>query len=186
MPQPKGCKKPEGSGKPMGHPGGRPIGSLGKELKPKKVKDDAKDFEALLTGVTGSVALFDIPGVQPTPMQQEEWTPEDTLEEAKMRLAYMNDEDTVKRYLIREFEIDEKEAKATVTGLKKQLNKEFDDYIKSYSKDNIMAIRYMLKGALRRNDLRNATDILKALDYMTTKYVEGNVDDGKEIDIDIS
>ena len=170
----------------MGHPGGRPIGSLGKELKPKKVKDDAKDFEALLTGVTGSVALFDIPGVQPTPDQKEEWTPEDTLEEAKMRLAYMNDEDTVKRYLIRELEIDEKEAKATVTGLKKQLNKEFDDYIKSYSKDNIMAIRYMLKNSLRRGDIRNATDIIKALDYMTTKYMENNIDNNQEIEVDIS
>jgi len=169
----------------MGHPGGRPIGALGKELKPKKVKDDAKDFEALLTGVTGSVALFDIPGVQPTPMQQEEWTPEDTLEEAKMRLAYMNDEDTVKRYLIRELEIDEKEAKSTVTGLKKQLNKEFDDYIKSYSKDNIMAIRYMLKNSLRRGDIRNATDIIKALDYMTTKYMESTDADNKEIEVEL-
>ena len=172
----------------MGHPGGRPIGSLGKELKPKKVKDDAKDFEALLTGVTGSVALFDIPGVQPMPTtdQKEEWTPEDTLEEAKMRLAYMNDEDTVKRYLIRELEIDEKEAKATVTNLKKQLNKEFDNYIKSYSKDNIMAIRYMLKNSLRRGDIRNATDIIKALDYMTTKYMENNIDNNQEIEVDIS
>lgn len=169
----------------MGHPGGRPIGSLGKELKPKKVKDDAKDFEALLTGVTGSVALFDIPGVQPAPIQHDEWTEEDTLEEAKMRLAYMNDEDTVKRYLIRELEIDEKEAKTTIAGLKKQLNKEFDNYIKSYSKDNIMAIRYMLKNSLRRGDIRNATDIIKALDYMTTKYMESSESDNKEIEVEL-
>lgn len=184
MPQPKGCEKPAGSGKPQGHPVGRPIGALGKELKPRKsaISQDRKDFEAMLNG---AVPLFDNPVQQipVDPVEEEFMSPEDILGEAKMKLAYMSDEDAVKRWLVREAAMDEKAAAKAVSALKKELAKEFNDYIKSYSKDNIMAIRYMLKGALKRNDLRNATDILKALDYMTTKYVENTGVGTNEIEI---
>lgn len=185
MPQSKGCEKPAGSGKPQGHPVGRPMGALGKELKPRKtraasVTEDSKDFEALLTG--GAKPLFEIPGIVDNP-PEEFITEEDILEEAKIRLAYMNSDDSVKRYVMRELSIDEKEAVKKIAALRKDLNKEFNDYIKGYSKENIMAVRYMLKGALKRGDLRNSTDIIKALDYMTTKYVENTGVDKNEIEV---
>lgn len=182
MAQSKGCEKPAGSGKPQGHPVGRPIGALGKELKPRKsVSDDTKDFEALLTGVTGSIALFDIPGT--VKEESRETTREDILDEAKMRLAYMASDESVKRFIARELDMDDKAAAKAVSTLRKELDKEFNDYIKGYSKENIMAVRYMLKGALKRGDLRNSTDIIKALDYMTTKYVDNTGIDTNEIDI---
>ena len=84
---------------------------------------------------------------------------------------------------MRELSISEKDAAKIVTTLKKELAKEFNDYIKSYSKENILAVKYMLKGALKRGDLRNSTDIIKALDYMTTKYVENTGVGTNEIEI---
>lgn len=186
MPQSKGCEKPAGSGKPQGHPVGRPIGSLGKQLKPRKsvsssIREDREDFEKLLNGIP----VKDIPEIK---IDDTEDTPEiiskeDIIDEAKVKLAYMNSSDSVKRYLMRELGIGDKDAGKMITALKKELAKEFNDYIKGYSKENIMAVRYMLKGALKRGDLRNSTDIIKALDYMTTKYVENTGVGTNEIEI---
>lgn len=186
MPQSKGCEKPAGSGKPQGHPVGRPIGALGKEIKPRKsqaarVTEDSKDLEVLITG--GAKPLFDIPGIVDNP-SGDFVTEEDILEDAKVKLAFMNSDDSVKRYVMRELSIDEKEAVKKIAALRKDLSKEFNDYIKGYSKENIMAVRYMLKGALKRGDLRNSTDIIKALDYMTTKYVENTGVDKNEIEVE--
>lgn len=184
MPQSKGCEKPAGSGKPQGHPVGRPIGSLGKQVKPRKavtssIKEDREDFEKLLNG---AVPLVDLPVSIDEP-SDEIVTKDDIVEEAKVKLAYMSSPDSVKRYLVRELSISEKDAAKIVTTLKKELAKEFNDYIKSYSKENILAVKYMLKGALKRGDLRNSTDIIKALDYMTTKYVENTGVGTNEIEI---
>lgn len=186
MPQSKGCEKPAGSGKPQGHPVGRPIGSLGKQMKPRKavsssIREDREDFEKLLNGIP----VKDLPEIK---IDDTEDTPEllskdDIVEEAKVRLAYMNSSDSVKRYLMRELSVSDKDAGKIITALKKELAKEFNDYIKGYSKENIMAVRYMLKGALKRGDLRNSTDIIKALDYMTTKYVENTGVGTNEIEI---
>lgn len=188
MPQSKGCEKPAGSGKPQGHPIGRPIGSLGKQLKPRKavsssIREDREDFEKLLNGVVPKTDVKDLPDISVDDMPEEMISKEDIIDEAKVKLAYMNSSDSVKRYLMRELSISDKDAAKIITALKKELAKEFNDYIKGYSKENIMAVRYMLKGALKRGDLRNSTDIIKALDYMTTKYVENTGAGTNEIEI---
>lgn len=168
--------------KPQGHPVGRPIGSLGKELKPRsKVIDERKDFEYLLNGATPLFELEENLLVDNPP--DSLISKEDVMDEAKARLAYMNNDESVKRYLMREMPMEEKDAKAAVAELKRTLKKEFNEYIKTYSEKNIMAVRQMLIAALKRGDIRNSTDIIKALDYMTTKYVENTGVGTNEIEI---
>lgn len=167
--------------KPQGHPVGRPIGALGKELKPRsKVMQEKSDFERLLNGAT---PLFELPEIIDNSVPDEMLSKEDILDEAKARLAYMNSDDSVKRYLMRELSLTEKEAKSEIADLRKQLKKEFNEYIKTYSEKNIMAVRQMLIASLKRGDIRNSTDIIKALDYMTTKYVESTGVETNEIEV---
>ena len=178
--------------KPQGHPVGRPVGSLGREQKPKisqirsAVESDRKDFEKLLNG---SVPLFEFeePQFSVDNPPDQMLSPEDILEEAKVKLAFMNSEESVKRYLMKELSLTEKEAKSKLTELKKDLKKDFNEYIKSYSEKNILAVKAMFVAAMKRGDIRNSTELIKALDYMTTKYMQaGKATGNEEIEIEFT
>lgn len=92
--------------------------------------------------------------------------------EARMRVIFGQDEPVIVKYLCKELDITSDEAEKMIKKIRRELDKEFAEYIATCNQDNIMILKTMLTSALDKKDFRNATEIMVKLDALTRRYME--------------
>ena len=92
----------------------------------------------------------------------------------KRMLTFLQSKEMVVKFLTTELGIDSIEAEHEVDMMLGEIRADFQQYITRSTEENIMTLREMEKLALERHDTRSATDIIRTLDQLTTRYLEDN------------